>query len=169
VAPAQGGVISSVPPGQHAGNLDLRELTEGSTLYIPVWQPGAKIFTGDSHAMQGDGEVNLTALETAMQEVRIQVVLHPQAGWEWPFAETDSHWIAIGTSTDLNEAFKTALRNTIDFLERKAGLTRLDAYTLASIGVSFRVTQVVDVNKGVHAMIPKSIFSDDLRQTISIV
>jgi acetamidase/formamidase len=169
VAPPQGGVVSSVPPGQHAGNLDLRELTEGSILYIPVWQPSAKIFTGDSHAMQGDGEVNLTALETAMQEVRIQVVLHPQAGWEWPFAETDTHWIAIGTHTDLNEAFMTALRNTIDFLERKAGLTRLDAYSLASLGVSFRITQVVDVNRGVHAMIPKSIFSDDLRQTISVV
>jgi acetamidase/formamidase len=163
VAPAQGGVVSSVPPGEHAGNLDLRELTEGSVLYIPVWQPTAKIYTRDSHAMQGDGEVNLCALETAMQEVRIQVSLHPQAGWEWPFAETDSHWIAIGTNSDLNEAFKTALRNTLDFLERKAGLTRLDAYSLASIGVSFRVTQVVDANNGVHA------FSDELRQTISIV
>jgi acetamidase/formamidase len=169
VAPAQGGVVSSVPPGQHAGNLDLNELTEGSVLYIPVWQPTAKIYTGDSHAMQGDGEVNLTAVETAMQEVRIQVILHPQAGWEWPFAETDSHWLAICLNTDLNEAFKTALRNTLDFLERKVGLTRLDAYSLASIGVSFRVTQVVDGNKGVHAMIPKSIFSDELRQTISIV
>ena len=169
VAPAQGGIVSSVPPGQHAGNLDLKELTEGSVLYIPVWQPTAKIYTGDSHAMQGDGEVNLTAVETAMQEVRLQVILHPQAGWEWPFAETDSHWLAIGLNTDLNEAFKTALRNTLDFLERKAGLTRLDAYSLASIGVSFRVTQVVDGNKGVHAMIPKSIFSDELRQTISIV
>jgi acetamidase/formamidase len=169
VAPAQGGVVSSVPPGQHAGNLDLRELTEGSVLYIPVWQPGVKIYTGDSHAMQGDGEVNLTALETAMQEVRIQVLLYPQAGWEWPFAETDTHWIALATHADLNEAFKIALRNTLDFLERKCGLTRLDAYSLASIGVSFRITQVVDANKGVHAMIPKSVFSDDLRQTISIV
>jgi acetamidase/formamidase len=169
VAPAQGGVVSSVPPGKHAGNLDLRELTEGSVLYIPVWQPGSKIYTGDSHAMQGDGEVNLTALETAMREVRIQVMLHPQAGWEWPFAETDTHWIALATDADLNEAFKIALRNTLDFLERKAGLSRLDAYSLASIGVSFRVTQVVDANKGVHAMIPKSVFSDDLRQTISIV
>jgi acetamidase/formamidase len=169
VAPAQGGVVSSVPPGQHAGNLDLKELTEGSVLYIPVWQPTAKVYTGDSHAMQADGEVNLTAVETAMQEVRIQVILHPQAGWDWPFAETNNHWLAIGLNADLNEAFKTALRNTLDFLERKAGLTRLDAYSLASIGVDYRVTQVVDGNKGVHAMIPKSIFSDELRQTISIV
>ena len=169
VAPAQGGVVSSVPPGKHAGNLDLRELTEGSILYIPVWQPSAKIYTGDSHAIQGDGEVNLTALETAMRELRIQVSLYPQAGWEWPFAETDTHWIALGMDQDLNEAFKIALRNVLDFLERKAGMTRLDAYGIASMGVSFRITQVVDGNKGVHAMIPKSIFSDELRQTISVV
>ena len=169
VAPAQGGIVSSVPPGQHAGNVDLRDLVEGSILYIPVWQAGAKIFTGDSHALQGDGEVNLTALETAMRELRIQVVLHQQPGWEWPFAETDSHWFALGMHQDLNEAFKIALRNALDFLERKAGLERLDAYALASMGLSFRVTQVVDANKGVHAMIPKSLFSDELQSTIAIV
>jgi acetamidase/formamidase len=169
LAPAQGGVVSSVPPGQHAGNLDLRDLTEGSILYVPVWQPGAKLYTGDSHALQGDGEVSLTALETAMREVRVQVVLHKQAGWEWPFAETDSHWFALGTHQDLNEAFKIALRNTLDFLESKAGMSRLDAYGLASMAVSFRITQVVDGNKGVHAMIPKSLFSDDLLALISIV
>jgi acetamidase/formamidase len=169
VAPAQGGVVSSVPPGQHAGNVDLRDLTEGSILYIPVWQPGAKIYTGDSHALQGDGEVNLTALESAMQEMRIQVVLHKGAGWQWPFAETDSHWYALGMHTDINEAFKIALRNALDFLEQRAGLTRMDAYGLASMAASFRVTQVVDANKGVHAMIPKSLFSEDRLQSISIV
>ena len=169
VAPAQGGVVSSVPPGQHAGNVDLGELVEGSVLYIPVWQPGAKLFTGDSHAVQGDGEVNNQALESAMREVRVLVVLHKQAGWDWPFAETDTHWIAMGMDTDLNEAFKIATRNTIDFLERKAGLSRLDGYSLASIAISFRVTQFVDRMRGVHAMIPKSLFSEDLRQGISIV
>jgi acetamidase/formamidase len=169
LAPAQGGVVSSVPPGQHAGNVDLRDLTEGSTLYIPVWQPTAKIYTGDSHALQGDGEVNLTALESAMREMRIQVVLHKQVGWDWPFAETDSHWYALGMHADLNEAFRIALRNTLDFLEQRAGLTRLDAYGLASMAVSFRITQVVDANKGVHAMIPKSLFSADRLESISIV
>jgi acetamidase/formamidase len=169
LAPAQGGVVSSVPPGQHAGNIDLRDLTEGSILYVPVWQAGAKLYTGDSHALQGDGEVNLTALETAMREMRVQVFLHKQAGWEWPFAETETHWYALGMHQDLNEAFTIALRNALDFLERKAGLSRLDAYGLASMAVSFRVTQVVDANKGVHAMIPKSLFSDELRESISIV
>ena len=163
------GVVSSVAPGQHAGNLDLKELQEGSILYIPVWQPGGKIFTGDSHALQADGEVNLTALETGMKEVRVQVQLHERAGWEWPFAETDTHWIALGVHRDLNEAFRIALRNTIAFLSRRASLTRHDAYGLASMAVNFRITQVVDVNQGVHAMIPKDIFARDLRQSIRVV
>ncbi|HWU41504.1 MAG TPA: acetamidase/formamidase family protein, partial [Candidatus Acidoferrum sp.] len=148
------GLVSSVPPGQHAGNVDLRELQEGSILYIPVWQPGARIFTGDSHALQGDGEVNLTALETGMRDVRVQVHVHEQPGWAWPFAETETHWIALGLHRDLNQAFRIALSNTLDFLTRRARLSRLDAYSLASLAASFRVTQVVDVNQGVHAMLP---------------
>ena len=163
------GVVSSVPPGQHAGNLDLKELQEGSILYIPVWQPGAKIFTGDSHALQADGEVNLTALETAMKEVRIQVQVHERPGWEWPLAETDTHWIALGTHRDLNESFRIALRNTVAFLSRRANLSRADAYGLASMAVNFRITQVVDVNQGVHAMIPKDIFARELRESIRVV
>jgi acetamidase/formamidase len=162
------GIVSSVPPGQHAGNMDLRELQEGSILYVPVWQPGGKIFTGDSHALQADGEVNLTALETGMREVRVQVEVRERAGWEWPFAETDSHWIALGMHRDLQEAFRIALRNTISFLSRRAGLTRHDAYGLASMAVNFRITQVVDVNQGVHAMIPKAIFARELRETMRI-
>src|SRR5262249_43222554 len=121
VAPAAGGVVSSVPPGQHAGNIDLRELTEGSVLFVPVWQTGAKLFTGDSHAAQGDGEVNNQAIESAMREVRVRVMLHKRAGWAWPFAETADEWICIGIDADLNEAFRIATRNTIDFLWRKAG------------------------------------------------
>ena len=163
------GVVSSVAPGQHAGNIDLKELQEGTVLYVPVWQPGGKIFTGDSHALQADGEVNLTALETGMREVRVQVHLQEQAGWQWPFAENDTHWMAIGVHRDLNEAFRISLRNTIDFLSRRARLTRHDAYALASMAVNFRVTQVVDVNQGVHAMIPKDIFARELRETIRVV
>jgi acetamidase/formamidase len=162
------GIVSSVPPGQHAGNVDLREQQEGSILYIPVWREGGRIFTGDSHALQGDGEVNLTALETAMREVRVQVHLHEQPGWQWPFSETETHWIALGTNRDLTEAFRIALRNTIDFLVRRAKLTRGEAYGLASMAVSFRITQVVDVNQGVHAMIPKDIFAPELRQAIRV-
>ncbi len=168
VAPAQGGVVSSVPPGQHAGNIDLRELTEGSTLYVPVWQHGAKLFTGDSHATQGDGEVNNQALESAMREVRIQVVLHKQAGWSWPMAETATHWIMLGIDADVNEAVRIATRNTIDFLVRRARLSRADAYCLASIGVSLRVTQFVNQTRGIHALIPKALFSEELRSEMRI-
>jgi acetamidase/formamidase len=167
-APAQGGVVSSVPPGQHAGNIDLCELTEGSTLYIPVWQPGAKLYTGDSHAAQGDGEVNNQALESAMREVRVQVVLHKHVPWRWPMAETATHWLVLGIDADLHEAFRIATRTTIDFLAARTGMSRLDAYSLASIAVSFRVTQFVDQTRGIHAMIPKAIFSEELRTSLTI-
>jgi acetamidase/formamidase len=162
------GVASSVPPGPHGGNMDLRELGAGTRVFLPVWRPGAKIYTGDSHALQGDGEVNLTALETAMQELRVRVLLHKHAGLKWPFAETETHWIAMGMDKDLAAAQRMALINAIDFLAQRAALSRADAYALCSVGVSFRVTQVVDINKGVHAMIPKSIFSPRLVGQMSV-
>ncbi len=168
-APLSPGVTSSVPPGPHAGNLDLSELSEGSSLFIPVWKPGALIFTGDSHAVQGDGEISLTALETRMKEMRIQVVLHKQKNFAWPVAETHTHWIVLGLDKDLNAAMTLAARNAIKFLATRAKLSELDAYALCSIAVSFRVTQVVDIVRGVHAMIPKSLFADPLRRQISVV
>jgi acetamidase/formamidase len=167
--PLTPGVTSSVPPGPHAGNLDLSELSEGSTLFVPVWQPGGLIFTGDSHAVQGDGEISLTALETRMKDMRIQVVLHKRKRFEWPVAETDTHWIIVGLDKDLNVAMASAARNAIKFLATRAKLSELDAYALCSIAVSFRVTQVVDIVRGVHAMIPKSLFMGALRQQIAIV
>jgi acetamidase/formamidase len=163
------GVTSSVPPGPHAGNTDLREMTEGSTMFIPVWKPGALIFTGDSHGVQGDGEICLCALETGMKELRIQVVLHKQKNFAWPIAETSTHWITLGLDKDLNVAMTLAARNAIDFLAARADLTTLDAYALCSIAVSFRVTQVVDIVRGVHAMIPKNLFAADLRKQITVV
>jgi acetamidase/formamidase len=167
--PLSPGVTSSVPPGPHGGNLDLRELTEGSVLYLPVWKPGALIYTGDSHAVQGDGEICLTALETRMREVLIEIVLHKQKNFSWPIAETATHWITVGLDKDLNAAMALAARNAIVFLTTRAKLTPLDAYALSSIAVSFRVTQVVDIVRGVHAMIPKSLFAGELRRQISVV
>ena len=166
--PLSPGVTSSVPPGPHGGNTDLREMAEGSAMFIPVWKKGALIFTGDSHAVQGDGEINLSALETRMQEMRIRVTLHKQKNFAWPIAETPTHWILLGLDKDLNAAMALAARNAIDFLASRAGMTKLDAYALCSIAVSFRVTQVVDIVRGVHAMIPKSLFSGGLRQKISV-
>ena len=167
--PLSTGVTSSVPPGPHAGNTDLSEMVEGSTMFIPVWKPGALIFTGDSHAVQGDGEINLSALETRLQELRIQVVLHKQRNFAWPVAETPTHWITLGLDKDLNVAMTLAARNAIDFLVTRANLTKLDAYALCSIAVSFRVTQVVDIVRGVHAMIPKNLFAAGLRNKIAVV
>ena len=167
--PLSPGVTSSVPPGPHAGNVDLSELGEGASLFIPVWKPGAFIYTGDAHAVQGDGEICLTALETRFQELRIQVVLHKQKNFAWPIAETPTHWILLGLDKDLNLAMQMAARNAIKFLSTRASMTELDAYALCSIAVSFRVTQVVDIVRGVHAMIPKSLFSGELRQKITVV
>ncbi|MGO8867996.1 MAG: acetamidase/formamidase family protein [Alphaproteobacteria bacterium] len=167
--PLSPGVTNSVPPGPHAGNLDLSELSEGSTLYIPVWKPGALIYTGDSHAVQGDGEISLTALETRMKELRIQVVLHKQKNLAWPVAETQTHWIIMGLDKDLNAAMTLAARNAIKFLATQAKIGELDAYALCSIAVSFRVTQVVDIVRGVHALIPKSLFAGDLRRQMRMV
>jgi acetamidase/formamidase len=167
--PLTPGVTSSVPPGPHGGNTDLSEMVEGTTMFIPVWKPGALIFTGDSHALQGDGEINLSALETRMQELRIQVVLHKQKNFSWPVAETSTHWITLGLDKDLNVAMTLAARNAINFLAARADLTKLDAYALCSIAVSFRVTQVVDIVRGVHAMIPKNLFAADLRKQIAVV
>jgi acetamidase/formamidase len=167
--PLSPGVTSSVPPGPHGGNIDLRELSEGSTLYLPVWKPGGLIYTGDSHAVQGDGEICLTALETRMKEVRVQVILHKQKNFAWPVAETESHWITLGLDRDLNVAMTSAARNAIKFLATQAKISDLDAYALCSIAVSFRVTQVVDIVRGVHALIPKSIFAPDLRREMTMV
>lgn len=168
VAHPSGVAVSSVAPGQHAGNIDVKELTAGSTLFVPVWVAGGLMFTGDSHALQGDGEVNITALETAMEEVQIQVILHKRAGYAWPMIETPTHWLMLGMHESLNEALRISLRNTIDFLAAKANLSRADAYGLASLAVDFRVSQMVDVNNGIHAMIPKAIFAPDFRRTMTI-
>jgi acetamidase/formamidase len=168
-APLSPGVTNAVPPGPHAGNLDLSELSEGSTLYVPVWKPGALIYTGESHAVQGDGEICLTAIETRMKELQIQVLLHKQKNLAWPVAETDTHWIIIGLDRDLNAAMTLAARNAIKFLAAQAKISELDAYALCSIAVSFRVTQVVDIVRGVHALIPKNIFARELRQRMTMV
>ena len=131
---------------------------------MPVWLKGGLLFTGDSHALQGDGEVNITALETAMEEVQIQVILHKRASYAWPMIETPTHWLMLGMHESLNEALRISLRSTIDFLASKAKLSRADAYGLASLAVDFRVSQMVDVNNGIHAMIPKAIFAPDFPQ-----
>jgi acetamidase/formamidase/imidazolonepropionase-like amidohydrolase len=152
------GRISSGPPGPHAGNLDNKELVAGSTLYIPVQVPGALLSMGDGHAMQGDGEVTLTALETSLRGT-VQVTVRKNMRLRWPRAETPTHYIAMGLHTDLDEAAKLATREMIDFLVTEKQMDRDEAYVLCSIAADLHVTQLVDGTKGVHAMLAKSIFT----------
>lgn len=153
--PEAAGRVSSAPPGTHAGNLDNKDLVAGTKLFIPV--PGALFEVGDGHAAQGNGEVDITALETSLTgtfEFVVRKDLHLKA----PRGETPTHFIAMGLNPDLTEALKMAVREAIDFLVTEKHLSRPDAYMLCSTAVDFNVTQAVDGTKGVHAMIPKSIF-----------
>jgi acetamidase/formamidase len=152
------GRISSGPPGSHTGNLDNKELVAGSTLYLPVHVPGALLSVGDGHALQGDGEVTLTGLETSLRGM-IQVAVRKGRSLRWPRAETPTHFITMGLHPDLDEAARLATREAIDFLVSEKSMTRDDAYVFCSLAVDLRVTQLVDGTKGVHAMIPKSVFS----------
>jgi acetamidase/formamidase len=152
------GRISSGPPGPHAGNLDNKELVAGSTLYIPVQVPGALLSMGDGHALQGDGEVTLTALETSLRGT-VQVMVRKGMHLRWPRAETPTHYIAMGLHTDLDEAAKLATREMIEFLVSEKKMNRDEAYVLCSVAADLHVTQLVDGTKGVHAMVAKSIFA----------
>jgi acetamidase/formamidase len=152
------GRISSVPPGHHTGNLDNKELVAGSTLFLPVHVPGALLSVGDGHAMQGDGEVTLTALETSLRGT-IQVTVRKGRRLKWPRAETPTHYIAMGLHTDLDQAAQLATREMVEFLVTEKGLDRDEAYILCSLAADLRVTQLVDGTKGIHAMIAKAIFT----------
>jgi acetamidase/formamidase len=156
--PESAGRMSSAPPWVHAGNMDNRELVAGTTLFIPVFASGAKFEVGDGHAGQGNGEVCITALETSLTGV-FQFIVRKDLHLRWPRAETPTHYIAMGMHEDLTEAAKIAVREAIDFLVTEKHLSRDDAYMLASVAVDFDITQLVDGNKGVHAMIPKSLWA----------
>jgi acetamidase/formamidase len=155
--PASLGRVPSGPPGVFGGNLDNPELVTGSTLYLPVHVAGALLSIGDGHAVQGRGEVSLSAVETSLKG-EIQVVLHKQQHLRSPRAETATHYITMGLHTDLDEAAKIATREMLDWLVAMKHLSRDDAYLLASAAMDLSVTQVVDGTKGVHAMLPKAIF-----------
>jgi acetamidase/formamidase len=157
VAPGSGRV-DSAPPFSHAGNLDNKELVAGTTLYIPVASKGALFVAGDGHAGQGNGEVDITAMETFLTGT-FRFVVHKKKSMSWPRAETPTHYITMGFSPDLKEATEHALRDMIDFLVEEKHMTRDDAYMLSSLAVDLDITQLVDGNVGVHAMCPKNIFS----------
>ena len=159
VAPAaDAGRVSSNPPGRHAGNLDNRELVAGSTLYIPVFVPGALFEVGDGHAAQGDGEVDQTAIETSLRG-RLRLTVRKDMMLAWPRAETPTDYISMATDPDLTIATRGAIQEMIDFLVAEKHLTQHQAYQLVSIAGNVAVTQLVDKpNHGVHVRLPKSIF-----------
>jgi acetamidase/formamidase len=156
--PSEAGRVSSNPPGQHAGNLDNRELLVGSTLYIPVFVRGALFQVGDGHAAQGDGEVDQTAIETSLRG-RLQLTVRKDMKLKWPRAETATDFISMATDPDLTIATKAAIQEMVDFLVAEKKLTLHQAYQLVSIAGNVAVTQLVDKpNYGIHVKLPKSIF-----------
>jgi len=157
-APPMGsGRVSSNPPWIQAGNLDNKDLIAGTTLYIPVHAKGALFEVGDGHAGQGDGEVDITALETSLVGT-FQFIVRKDLHLKWPRAETPTHYITMGLNENLTVCAELAVREMIDFLVTEKHLSRDDAYMLASTAADLHITELVDGNKGVHMMLPKSVF-----------
>lgn len=157
--PADMGRQSSIPPAFFGGNLDIKHLTKGSTLHLPVSVPGGLFTTGDGHGAQGNGEVSGVAIETALN-LTVKFIVHKGKALKQPRAETPTHFIAVGLDKDLNKAMKNALSEAVAFMKDEMGFTFNEALSIASTAVDFEVSQVVDQTLGVHAMIPKSIFTN---------
>ena len=166
------GEFNSVPPGPFGGNFDQPELQAGSILFVPVFQKGALVWTGDSHAMQSNGEIDITALETSYEAINLQFIVRKDLraegvsdktkrranAFSWPIIENSTHWMIVGLNMDLFEAMKLASRNAIDFLVRTQGLTQEDSYQLLSMVGDFEIAEAVNVIKNVTVHIPKEPF-----------
>ena len=157
--PPHYGRITSIVPREHGGNMDNKALTEGSTVYFPVFNEGALFAVGDGHAAQGDGEVCLTAIETSLRGT-LRFTLRKDLRQTLPRAETATHHITMGFNEDLDDAVRQALRDMILWIGELSGLPAVDAYTLCSIAADLHVTQMVDLNKGAHCMLPKTALFD---------
>jgi acetamidase/formamidase len=155
--PKEVGRWNSAPPWINAGNLDNKEIVAGSSLFIPVHIKGALFEIGDGHAAQGNGEVDITAIETSLK-AQLQFVVHKGKKLQWPRAETATHIITMGCDRDLNAATHIAVREMIKYLMEEKNMSQADAYMLSSVAVDVNITQLVDGNVGVHCMLPKSIF-----------
>ncbi|MCC6535361.1 MAG: acetamidase/formamidase family protein [Burkholderiales bacterium] len=148
------------PPGAFGGNMDLKVLTRGATLYLPVFQDGAQFFTGDGHGLQGDGEVNGTAIEISLMPT-LQFIVHPGEGraMRWPRAEDAACHYVMAMSTELDEAARLAVVESVAFLEQRAGVSAAQAYALASLSVDFRIAEAVNHVKVVYGAIPKRLLA----------
>jgi acetamidase/formamidase len=152
------GRYDSAPPTFIGGNMDDKALVAGTRLFLPVFVPGALFEIGDGHAGQGNGEVDITALETSLVGT-LQFILHKGDKSPYPRAETPTHYIAMGFDDDLGNATRKALRNMIDFLVAERHMSRDDAYMLLSVAGDVEITELVDRNKGVHVMLPRAVFT----------
>ncbi|MBI2153505.1 MAG: acetamidase/formamidase family protein [Candidatus Rokubacteria bacterium] len=150
------GMISSVEPREFGGNIDCREFDPGTSLFLPVFVPGANFSAGDGHAVQGDGEVCLTALETCLKGT-FELVLRKDMRLAMPRAITPTHYITFGLDLDLDDAAKQALRDMIAWLVQMGGWTPSEAYVFCSLACDLHVTQLVDGNKGIHAMVNRNL------------
>ena len=151
------GVQTSRPPGPYGGNLDYNDLGPGSRLFLPVFQNGARIYFGDPHSAQGDGEVNGNAIEHSLTG-RFRLILHKGKALNGPRAETATHYVMMGIDVDLDRAMRLATAEVIDFLTGEKGLSPADAYALASIACDFHVAEAVDLTQVVVGKIPKDVF-----------
>ena len=150
------GALNTKEPREHGGNLDNKELGAGSSLFLPVWTPGANFSAGDGHGLQGDGEVCVNALEMCLTGT-FTFLLHKGDGLAYPRGETATHYISMGMNEDLDLAMKQALRQMIAFISARSSLTPAQAYQFCSLAVDFRVTQTVNGEKGVHGMLRKGL------------
>jgi acetamidase/formamidase len=175
VEPAGAAPLSAILAGPYGGNLVLRELTVGSSLFLPVAKPGARVWVGDVHALQGDGVVDQTAIETAAEDLQIRYDLHKDVALAAPLGETPTHWIGVGFGPSLDDALVACLRELIAWLHAASGISEGEAYALCSMAVSFRVTQYANQTgsayssippKAVHGLVPKAIFPAEIRQRI---
>jgi len=168
--------VSAILAGPYGGNLDLAEITEGTSLFLPVFKPGARVWSGDANAAQSDGVVDQTGIESAMEELRVQYLVHKGVEVAGPTVETPTHWIVMAFADSLDVALPECVRTAIAWLDVHAGLDRRDAYALCSMAVSFRVTQWADQTgsvysstppKTIHAMIPKEVLGERVLQRIN--
>ena len=154
--PPHYGTLSTIQPREHGGNLDNKELVAGTTLFLPVWSPGALFSAGDGHGLQGDGEVCINALEICLNGT-FTLILHKGVPLAYPMARTSTHYITMGMNADLDLAMNQALREMIGLICARTNLSRDQAYAFCSLAVDFRVTQTVNGEKGVHGMLKRGV------------
>jgi acetamidase/formamidase len=150
------GAVSTLPPRRNGGNLDNKELIAGTTLYLPVHVDGANFSVGDGHGAQGDGEVCVTAIETGLIGT-FELIVRKDMSLVWPQAETPTHIMTMAFDPSLDQCVVLALRQMIDLVAARVGITRQEAYAFCSLAADVRVTQVVNGAKGAHVMMDKAL------------